>query len=69
MKAAPLNLELLRIGVTQTDIARATGVRANFVSELVRGLKRSRKVEAYIIGLLGKKAERHFPKCKRKAAA
>ena len=61
MTSNTIRSELIRRGIRQADIARALGLSRFTVNNVIRGHRRSRRVEASISDKLGIPLHRIFP--------
>jgi transcriptional regulator len=55
-----INIALLEAGICQADIARELGTTRQYVSNVISGLKHSRKVEDILAARTGKHVEYLF---------
>lgn len=53
--------ELVRIGVSQADVARAANVSQAFVSDVIAGNRRSDAVEGIVAKAIGREVADVFP--------
>lgn len=61
MDALEITFSLRRVGSSQAEIARQLAVSRATVNQVVRGIERSRRVEAAIAKAIGKPLDRIWP--------
>ena len=59
-KTIEIKIELLKFGITQTQMARDIGVSITMVNRVVNGIGRSKRVEAHIEKVLSNSRECSF---------
>lgn len=59
--ATNIKIDLLRVGASQSEIARGIGVSVSSVNDVITGRRNSSKIRAAIAKAIGKPVEKIWP--------